>query len=99
MRFLLKQPPACSCSDCTSRYRRLVPESVDAAEAAAADAAEAQQQSQQAGAAGGAVPELWRSVEAALRAGAASTVGRHRTAVGFGGGNCRIAVAAELTGE
>ena len=93
VRFLLKQPPSCSCSECAGRYRRLVPESAAAAEdpegTVAAEGLQA------------ADPELWSAVESALHRcdssacfGAGSAVGS--TAIGFGGGSAHIAVAVQL---
>ena len=60
VRFLLKQPPSCSCSECSERYRRLVPDSAPAASGRAAETSAD---------AAAAAPRLWQSVEAALLAG------------------------------
>ena len=92
VRFLLRQAPSCTCSECVERYRRLVPES---AVAASAD--------DDLGSTGDSVdqPKLWKAVESALQTcdgeacfGVGSTVGE--SAVGFGGGSAHIAVAAQL---
>ena len=90
VRFLLRQPPSCTCSECVERYRRLVPESAaDTSDNGLDSAREAD------------LPQLWRAIDYSLRNcdsdgcfGAGYQVGE--TTIGFGGGSAHIAVAAEL---
>jgi hypothetical protein len=90
VRFLLRQPPSCTCSECVERYRRLVPESTtDSVDDGIDGHSDAD------------LPQLWRAVESALHKcdseacfGVSHEVGE--TTIGFGGGSAHIAVAAEL---
>ena len=92
VRFLLRQPPNCPCSDCVARYRRLVPESAVGEDSPQNGAGDNDEQ-----------PRLWTAIDAALgRCGsrAAPIFGEGSafaaTEVGFGGGGVRIALAAQL---